>query len=197
MYVHLPHPFQAAAKDTFRLFVCAADQEKLAVFNDMGKIVVRGAAPVAETDGRRAVPGGAGRIGHLAEGAVFIAFPAGLDDEVDKPPVQDGIKGVYVSLVIAFWGHAAWRIESVRVIRVAENVQRGAVTGHQAVFPVKKVIFQLLVERQEQASEGPVLKLVQLPVKSRFGRRCGAAAKICVNLLADAFPFHGLNLTHK
>lgn len=94
-------------------------------------------------------------------------------------------------MIIAFGGHAAWRIKSVRVIRVTENVQRRAVTCHQAVFTVKKIIFQLPVKGKEQTSEGPVLKLVQLPVKSRLGRRIGAAAKISVNLPADAFPFHG------
>lgn len=62
----------------------------------MRKIVVRGIAPVAEINGRWAVPGGAGRINHLAEGSVFIVFPAGLDGEVGKAPVQNGIKGVYV-----------------------------------------------------------------------------------------------------
>ena len=39
------HPFQAAAQDLFRLFVCTSDQEMLHVFNDMRKIVVRGIAP--------------------------------------------------------------------------------------------------------------------------------------------------------
>lgn len=32
-------------------------------------------------------------IDHLAEGAVFIAFPARLDDKVSEAPVQDGVIG--------------------------------------------------------------------------------------------------------
>ena len=188
MDIHLPHPSQAAARDPFGFFICAADQEILAVFNDMHKIVIRGTAPVAGTDGRRAVPGGAGRTDHLAEGAVFIVFPARLDDKAGETPVQDGIKGVYVSLVIAFWGHAARRIKSVRVIGAAENVRCGAVTGNEPVFPIKKVIFQLPVKSQEQAAQGPVPELMELLIKSSFGRRSRAAAKICVKFLADAFP---------
>lgn len=46
------NPFQAAAKDTFRLFVSTADQEILGVFYDMVKIVIQRIAPVADIDSR-------------------------------------------------------------------------------------------------------------------------------------------------
>ncbi len=87
------------------------------------------------------------------------AFAAQLDDDAGKAPVQDGIAGVYVSPVIAVWGHAARREKSVRVIRVAEDIQCRAVTGNKLVFPIKKVHFQLPVKSREQASYAPPLGL--------------------------------------
>lgn len=48
------HPIQAAPKDAFDFCIRAADQEKLPVFHDMGKIIIGRIAPVAEIDSRRA-----------------------------------------------------------------------------------------------------------------------------------------------
>ena len=96
---------------------------------------------------------GACGIHHLAEGAVFIVLPAGLDDKVGEAPVRDGIAGVDISLVITFWRHPAGPVKSVRVIWVAENIQRRAVTGNEPVFSIKKVIFQLPVKSYEQEAE--------------------------------------------
>ena len=101
MEVHLLNTFQAGSENPFRLFIGAADQEILSVFNDMGEIVIGCITPVANIDGQTAVVCG---IDHPAEGAVFIAFPARLDDKVGEAPVQNGVAGVYVSLVIALRG---------------------------------------------------------------------------------------------
>lgn len=101
MRVQSFHPVQGAAKEVLGLFVRVADAEILPVFNDIGKIVIRCIAPVADIENRGAVGcAGAGSIHHLAKGAVFIAFPSQLDDEVGKAPVQDGVAGAYVSLII-------------------------------------------------------------------------------------------------
>lgn len=101
MKIHLPYTFQAVPENPFRLPVRAADQEILAVFNDMGEIVIGCIAPVTNIDDRTSTACG---IDHLAEGAVFIAFPARLDDKVSEASVQDGVTGIYVDLVISFRG---------------------------------------------------------------------------------------------
>ena len=84
MEIHFPYTFQAVPEDSFRLPVCAADQEILAVFNDMGEIIIGCITPVTNVDNRTAATCG---IDHLAEGAVFIAFPARLDDKVSEASV--------------------------------------------------------------------------------------------------------------
>ena len=152
MHIQGFYPFQAAPKDAFVFFICASDQEILPVFNDMGKIIIRRIAPVTEIDVRRAACwAGACGVYHLAEGAVFIVFAPRLDDEVGKAPIQDGVAGIDVSLVIALRGSLAGFIKSIRVMGIAENIQRGAVTDNEPVFPMKKVAFQFLVKSQEQA----------------------------------------------
>lgn len=152
MDVYLPHPFQAVAKDSFGFFICAADQEILPVFYDMCKIVIRRIASVADIDSRRAVGcAWAGGINHLAEGGIFIAFAARLDDEVRKTPVQYGIAGVYVSLVISFWRHTAWWKKGVWIKRIAEDVQCGTITGNELILTMKKVFFKFLIKSKEQA----------------------------------------------
>ena len=101
MEVHLPDAFQAETEDPFRFFVSAEDQEILSVFNDMGEIVIGCIAPVTNIDSQTAVVCG---INHLAECAVFIAFPARLDDKVSEVSVKNGVTGVYVSQIIALGG---------------------------------------------------------------------------------------------
>lgn len=101
MEVHLLNPFKAEAENPFRLFIGAADQEILSVFNDMGEIVIGCITPVTKIDDQTAVVCG---IDHLAEGAVLIAFPARLYDKVSEMSVKNGVTGVYVSLVIALRG---------------------------------------------------------------------------------------------
>ena len=119
----------------------------------MGKIVIRRIAPVSNVN-RRGAAGSAraGSVDHPAESAVFIVSAPGLDDKVGKASVHDGMAGVDISLAITFRGHPAGPVKSVRVIRIAENIRCGAVTGNVLVFSVEKVIFQLPVKSQEQAS---------------------------------------------
>ncbi len=153
----------------------------------MGKIVIGCITPVTDIDSRRA----AGSICHLAEGAVFIMLPAGLDDEVSETPVQDGITCIYVCLVTAFRGFCSRPIKGIRVIRIAEDIQGGAVTGDELVFPVIQVIFQLPAECKQQVPEHLVPELLQLLIISGLGRHVCGAPEICADFLFDAFPFHG------
>ena len=144
----------------------------------MGKVIIGSVTHIGKIYG-----GGAafpGSIDHLAESGIFIPFSAGLDHEVGEPAVQDGIKGIDVDLVEALCGFTVWFKESVRIIRVAENVGGRPVTGNKLVFPVIKVLLQPAVKSVEKAGEGIVSKLPALPVKSSFGWCIRGAAELTV-----------------
>ncbi len=152
MHVQCFHPIQAAPKDAFGFCIRAADEEILSVFHDMGKIIIWRIAPVTNIDSRGAA-GWTGACGvyHLAEGAVFIVLASRLDDDIGIAFIQDGVAGVDVSLIIAPRGWLAGFVKGVRIMGITENIQRGAVTGNELIFPMKKVGFQIPVKSQEQA----------------------------------------------
>lgn len=88
MYIHFMDIFKAVPKQGLGPGICTADQETLAIFNNMSVIIVCRIAPAADINSYGAIA--TGSTDHLTECAVFIAFPARLDDKVCKTPGQNG-----------------------------------------------------------------------------------------------------------
>ena len=97
MYVKFLFTVNGMSKYGTCLFVSAADHKELALFNDMGEIIIRGITPVTKIDsGRiRCVSG----IDHFTKCTVFVVLPAWLDNKVRKSVVGDRVKSIYVYLV--------------------------------------------------------------------------------------------------
>ena len=130
-------------------------------------------------------------IDHFAEGRVFIAFPARLYHEVGEPSVEDGIKCVDVYLVETA-GRFAVRFEkSVGVVRVAEDVNRGTVTGDELIFPVVELFRELGIKHEEQVGEGVFVQLTPLLVECRFGRGGRGSSVVSIEFLLDTVSLHG------
>lgn len=119
--------------------IIAAYEEILAIFDDMCEIIVGCITPVADINDLLPVP--ARGIDYLAESAVFVAFPAGLDDKVCKTRVEDGEKGIYMDLAKFPGGFSIWLKESIRIIRVPVNVQRGTIAGDELILVLEKPFF--------------------------------------------------------
>lgn len=79
--------------------VITPNLEELVKLNDMHKIIIGYIPQVGKTDGLRTVVHD--DIHHLAECSIPIPLPAGLDNKVNEPPVQDGIEGIDLYLIEA------------------------------------------------------------------------------------------------
>lgn len=85
----------------------------------MRKNIIRSIAPVTQINDKCICPG---PVSHLAEGALLIAFPGRLDQQVSKLLVQDRKESVYMDLVKSPGGLSAGLKKSIRVIGVPEDV---------------------------------------------------------------------------
>ena len=170
-------------------FVSAADKEELPVLNDMGEIIEGSVTHIGEICG--GWPIAPGSIHHPAESGIFVPLPGRLDHNVGEAPVQYGIESIDVNLVEAPCRFASLFKESAGVIRVAEDVGSGPVTGNELVFSVAEVLLLPAVKCVEKVSKGIAGKLLALPVKSGFGWGICGAVEITVKILFDTVSFHG------
>ena len=122
---------------------------------------------------------------------VFIPFSARLYHKIGEPPVNDGIECIDVHLVEATGGFTIRFKKSAGVVRVAEDVGRGTVTGDKLIFPIVKLFSKLGVKHEEQVGEGIFAQLLPLFVKCRFGRSGGSSAEVPVEFLPDAVSLQG------
>ena len=104
----------------------------------MGEVVVRGVAHVCKINGWPAVA--ASGINHFTKGGILVVFSARLDNEIGKPPVEDRIECVDMNLVKAELRLSVWLEESIRIVRIAENINCGPVAGNELVFTVVKLV---------------------------------------------------------
>lgn len=122
---------------------------------------------------------------------VLISFSPQLDDQVCEPPVEYGIKGVDMHLVEASCSLTVRREERVRIVRVAEDVNGGPITGNEQVFAVVKLLFQAVVKCIEEVGKSRVSQFSALLVKCGFRGYVCVASEVTVNLLFDAIRLHG------
>ncbi|GAA6410404.1 hypothetical protein K040078D81_45210 [Blautia hominis] len=97
MAIQFLYTIKGRTEHPCRLFIGAADQEELSIFNDMRKTVIRSIPSVTKID-----RGGilwVGSIHHFRKGTIFIALASRLNEKVCKSPVKDRIKGIDVDLV--------------------------------------------------------------------------------------------------
>ena len=146
MAVNFFKAFCRAAKNAIQPLIVTPDNEELAVLNDMGEVVIGSVAHVCEIDGGRFVA--TGSIDHVAKCGILITFSAWLYHEIGEPPVEDRIERVDMNLIEAAGGLAVWLKESIRIIRITEDICGGTIASDELVFPVVKLLFELGVEQE-------------------------------------------------
>lgn len=97
MAIDLPQVVHRSSEDTFKPFVIASYDKELAIFNYMGKVVVRGISHIRKIYRKDTIVPGS--INHLTECGVLVSFSTWLDYEVCEPPVKDGVKSVDMDLI--------------------------------------------------------------------------------------------------
>lgn len=112
----------------------------------MGEVVVGSVAHICKIDGGRFVA--IGSIDHVAKCGILITFSAWLYQKIGEPPVKDRIECVNMNLIEATGGLAVWLKESIRIIRITEDIYGGTIASDELVFPVVKLLFELGVEQE-------------------------------------------------